>query len=213
MKKILAILVALIGITALSGCTLKEPTLIQDEADIKHYAFLSAAEMIQTSVTDTSAIMSLPVESLNEDTDEPVDEPVTEEPEAPSEVTDAVLEKYLNLIETYLSNEAVTTEVIASDRVEYEFMVVYRVQDLLGETQSFTVYYNEVVLIEEQADELEDDIEEFDEEDDEEEMQTTSALYANNKGRHHEYDDDFEDDFDDEIETELTDLIVINDVE
>ncbi len=145
MKKLFATLfLALAGTLVLSGCSLSgEKTVIRSEEDVFNYALLSAADLIsQTPNQTTFSIM---------ETETPVEEPVTEEPvtdepvaETPAEETDEVLARYLQLVETYLSNDAITAEATTSDRPEFETMLVYTSKDMLGGTRTFVVYFNQV---------------------------------------------------------------------
>jgi len=199
MKKLFATLfLALAGALVLSGCTLSgDKTVIKSEDDIFNYAVLSAADLIsQTPKQSTFSIM----ETEEPVSEEPVtEEPVTEEPvaEEPATETDEVLARYLQLVETYLSNEAITAQATTSDRPEFETMLVYTSKDMLGDTRTFIVYYNEVVF-EEPVTEEPIETNDYDDQD---------------QDRDHDRDEDFEDEYNDEIETELTGLIVIDGVE
>ena len=195
MKKLFATLfLALAGTLVLSGCSLSgEKTVIRSEEDVFNYALLSAADLIsQTPNQSTFSIM---------ETETPVEEPVTEEPvtdepvaETPAEEIDEVLARYLQLVETYLSNDAITAEATTSDRPEFETMLVYTSKDMLGGTRTFVVYFNQVDTEEPVAEEP------VTEEPVAEEPETD------------EPNDDFEE-AENEVEYELTGLIVIDGVE
>lgn len=153
MKKLFATLfLTLTGTLALAGCSLSaDKTVVKTEADIFNYALLSAADLISQTPTQTAfSIM---------ETETPVDEPATEEPvaETPTEETDEVLERYLQLVETYLSNDAIKAEATTSDRPEFETMLVYTSKDMLGDVRTFVVYYNQVDAEEPVAEEPTDD--------------------------------------------------------
>ena len=200
MKKLFATLfLALAGTLVLSGCSLSgEKTVIRSEEDVFNYALLSAADLIsQTPNQTTFSIM---------ETETPVEEPVTEEPvtdepvaETPAEETDEVLARYLQLVETYLSNDAITAEATTSDRPEFETMLVYTSKDMLGGTRTFVVYFNQV------------DTEEPVTEEPVTEEPVTEEPVAEEPVTE-EPNDDFEE-AENEVEYELTGLIVIDGVE
>lgn len=205
MKKLFATLfLALAGTLVLSGCSLSgEKTVIRSEEDVFNYALLSAADLISQTPNQTSfSIM---------ETETPVEEPVTEEPvteepvaETPAEETDEVLARYLQLVETYLSNDAITAEATTSDRPEFETMLVYTSKDMLGGTRTFVVYFNQV-----------DTEEPVTEEPVAEEPVTEEPVTEEPVAEEpvtEEPNDDFEE-AENEVEYELTGLIVIDGVE
>ena len=205
MKKLFATLfLALAGTLVLSGCSLSgEKTVIRSEEDVFNSALLSAADLISQTPNQTSfSIMETetPVE-------EPVtDEPVTEEPvaETPAEETDEVLARYLQLVETYLSNDIITAEATTSDRPEFETMLVYTSKDMLGGTRTFVVYFNQVDTEEPVTEEP------VAEEPVTEEPVTEEPVAEEPETE--EPNDDFEE-AENEVEYELTGLIVIDGVE
>ena len=215
MKKLFATLfLALAGTLVLSGCSLSgEKTVIRSEEDVFNYALLSAADLIsQTPNQATFSIM---------ETETPVEEPVTEEPvtdepvaETPAEETDEVLARYLQLVETYLSNDAITAEATTSDRPEFETMLVYTSKDMLGGTRTFVVYFNQVDTEEPVAEEpvTEEPVTEepVTEEPVAEEPVTEEPVAEEPETE--EPNDDFEE-AENEVEYELTGLIVIDGVE
>jgi len=215
MKKLFATLfLALAGTLVLSGCSLSgEKTVIRSEEDVFNYALLSAADLISQTPNQTSfSIM---------ETETPVEEPVTEEPvteepvaETPTEETDEVLARYLQLVETYLSNDAITAEATTSDRPEFETMLVYTSKDMLGGTRTFVVYFNQVDTEEPVAEEpvTEEPVTEepVTEEPVAEEPVTEEPVAEEPETE--EPNDDFEE-AENEVEYELTGLIVIDGVE
>lgn len=77
-----------------------------------------------------------------------------------NEVGEEEIEKinyYVNLFESLLSDEGVLSSNISnSDIEEFDYMMTISTKSLLGETQSYVLYYNEVII--DVEDEIEEDI-------------------------------------------------------
>lgn len=77
-----------------------------------------------------------------------------------NEVGEEEIEKinyYVNLFESLLSDEGVLSSNISnSDIEEFDYMMIISTKSLLGETQSYVLYYNEVII--DVEDEIEEDI-------------------------------------------------------
>lgn len=203
MRKIVISFTLLLALIGLAGCNeASAQSVLKTEKDILNYSMVSLANLVDLNANTTTEIVSY--SETNPDMI-PDDVPTETEVEA-----DLVLEKYLSLIETYLSNGTLDVQMTVSDREAYAQMITYSTKDMLGETRTYVIYYNELILVEP-----------IEETNDETEPETTpdtdtttneSEIYEP-KARRHEYDDDFEDEFDSEVVTELTGLIVINDKE
>jgi hypothetical protein len=142
MKKFFLSLFTLAFAVALIGCGTTGSTVIEFESDADLYSFQAVTASTLLSQTFPSAL-SLPLS--NETTEAPVVEPEID-----------VLDKYLSMMETYLgSSGALTVNPVASDRPEYQVMIVFTTKTLAGETIVYTLYWNET-LIEAEEPEAED---------------------------------------------------------
>lgn len=169
MKKILGITLFIFGLLFLGACTeggTLSLSLASDE-DVFSYQALATSSLLQNQTSDTlvekESGFTLLSGTQTLDTEEDTEEPVE------------VVEPYLELIEKFMSGEqGFNVTIQASDNVDYEFMIVFETSDLLGEAQTYTLYYNQVL-----ENELEDETDEADEEDDEQEYMITGILIYN----------------------------------
>ena len=191
MKKILGVTLFILGLLFLGACT-EGSTLnfnLSSDEDVFTYQALATSSLLQSQTSETLVenesgfILLSGSDAL--DTEEETEEPVE------------VVEPYLELIEKFMSGEqGFNATVQSSDNVDYEFMIVFETSDLLGEAQTYTLYYNQVLesdledeideADEEETDdpaeeETEDEVEEADEEDDEQEYMITGILVHNDQ--------------------------------
>lgn len=144
MKKLIVSLLVLTFAVALVGCGTTSPTVIEFESDADLY---SIQAVTATTLLSQTFQTSLALPLSNESTDEPVVE---------AEID--VLDKYLAMMETYLGDTgALTVEPVASDRPEYQIMIMFTTKTLAGETIVYTLYWNET-LIDSEEPEAEDPI-------------------------------------------------------
>ncbi|AUD64790.1 hypothetical protein BK011_03515 [Tenericutes bacterium MZ-XQ] len=161
MKKMLGITLFIFGLLFLGACT-QGSTLslsLSSDEDVFSYQALATSSLLQSQTGDTlvekESGFSLLSGSQTLDTVEEVVEPVE------------VVEPYLELIEKFMSgDQGFNATVQTSDNVDYEFMIVFQTSDLLGEAQTYTLYYNQVLEsdLEDETDET-DEVEEEDEAD------------------------------------------------
>jgi len=183
MKKILGITLFIFGLLFLGACT-GQGTLslsLTSDEDVFSYQALATSSLLQSQTNDTlienNTGFSLVSGTQTLDGHEDVEEPVE------------VVEPYLELIEKFMSGEqGFNATVQASDNVDYEFMIVFNTTDLLGEAQTYTLYYNQVLEndLEDESDdaveeETEDENDDADEEDDEQEYMITGILVHGNQ--------------------------------
>lgn len=208
----LAVLFALITLVGLAGCGLASPEPLS-ESDVYSLSIISAGDLLaQSQVTQQSSSMMLETDA---ETDPVTEEPVTE--------ADPVLEKYLLMVETFLNSSAPLNVVTqASDRVGYDFMSIYESKDILGETVSYTIYFNEIVI----TDDIPEETETEDPVDTEDPVETEDPIETDSEDttepiesrtrqgeRNHDHDDLFDDEAEDEIATELEGLLIVNGIE
>lgn len=133
MKKIfLGLTLSLVAL--LTACTQTTSALLSlsSNEDIISLQALAAANLLDVS----SSTMSLTSTDINED---PVDEPL--EP-----IVVDTIEPYIELVEQLLgSNNGLNVIVDVSDDPLYENMMTFETSSLIGETQSYTIYYNMTV--------------------------------------------------------------------
>jgi hypothetical protein len=140
MKKILGITLFIFGLLFLGACT-EQGTLslsLSSDEDVFSYQALATSSLLQNRNGDTLVEKESGFTLLNGsqplETEDEVQEPVE------------VVEPYLELIEKFMSGEqGFNATVQASDNVDYEFMIVFSTTDLLGEAQTYTLYYNQVL--------------------------------------------------------------------
>lgn len=218
MKRIsLAVLFTFISLIALAGCGLSNGVTPLTENEVYSLSIISAGDLLaQSQATSTSGTMSVETDT---ETD-PITDPVTEEPVTHA---DPVLEKYLLMVETFLNSSAPLNVVTAaSDRVGYDFMSTYETKNILGEIVSYTIYFNEIEIVDEV--ETEDPTETEDETETEDPVETEDPIETEEETnpvgrrdrrgeRNHDHDDLFDDEDDDQIETELEGLLIVNGVE
>jgi hypothetical protein len=140
MKKILGITLFIFGLLFLGACT-EQGTLslsLSSDEDVFSYQALATSSLLQSQTNDTLVENNTGFNLLSGtqtlDGHEDVEEPVE------------VVEPYLELIEKFMSGkQGFNATVQASDNVDYEFMIVFNTTDLLGEAQTYTLYYNQVL--------------------------------------------------------------------
>lgn len=164
MKKIMVSLMAIFALITLAACSNfgTSSEIFASNQDI--YAF--------SAITSTSLLVQGP-------TSEPVAYKLADVDETLIEQEVEDITKYLNMMEQFLGDNGgfdITNQ--TSDRIEYAYMIVFTSVDLLGETVSHTLYYNETIATDEDnIDDLaettieEDESEEDDDEVDEDEFE------------------------------------------
>ena len=132
MKKLLVLLLGVaLSLTFLS-CTGEENSeLLQSDEEVLAVQAISSSMLLSYNQTQT-VLMA----------DEVDGEGLTEE-----EVND--IDDYVEMVETMLGNDQLQVETRASDNEEYDYMMVYQTTNLSGESLTYTLYYNLVVLEEE----------------------------------------------------------------
>ncbi|AUD62736.1 hypothetical protein BK010_03720 [Tenericutes bacterium MO-XQ] len=189
MKKILGITLFIFGLLFLGACT-EQGTLslsLSSDEDVFSYQALATSSLLQNQTGDTlvekESGFTLLSGSQTLETGEDVQEPVE------------VVEPYLELIEKFMSGEqGFNATVQTSDNLDYEFMILFETSDLLGEAQTYALYYNQVLESEfedetddideaEETDEVDEEEteDEADEEDDEQEYMITGILVQGNQ--------------------------------
>jgi hypothetical protein len=137
MKK-LFVGISILAVTALSACTglTNQSLSFETNEDIISFQALAAANLMPEANQTMSTL-----------------EDVTTEPSTPV-VVDQVT-PYVELVEQLLgSNNGLTVTTLASDNPLYETMMTFETTGLLGEQQSYVIYYN-MTLEEEEDDESE----------------------------------------------------------
>jgi len=177
MKKILGVLVlgfTLLMLGACSSLNTAQFSLDSDEEVLSFSAISTSSLLINQMEADAllsndnqNVLLSQSFGYMSEgETTDPLNEedPVDEVDPVETSVENA--EKFLNLIELFASGKsALLVETEVSDDVLYENMLTFSTIDMLGETVTYTLYYNEKILTDDDNDDT-DDIEEQDEADD-----------------------------------------------
>ncbi|MFA5471230.1 MAG: hypothetical protein WC219_04210 [Acholeplasmataceae bacterium] len=177
MKKIFGVLVlgfTLLMLGACSSLNTAQFSLDSDEEVLSFSAISTSSLLINQMEADAllsndnqNVLLSQSFGYMSEgETTDPLNEgdPVDEVDPVETSVENA--EKFLNLIELFASGKsALLVETEVSDDVLYENMLTFSTIDMLGETVTYTLYYNEKILTDDDNDDT-DDVEEQDEADD-----------------------------------------------
>lgn len=160
MKRIALFILGIATVIGLSSCTgLNQGSFnfsLNSESEILAFQALSSVNMIDAQNEQT--LSSSRISKMSDEEETSIDQ----------------IKPYLELFEQLLTQSnglSVTTE--ASDLVEYETKQVFTVTDLLGEQVTYTMYYSEVALTDDEDDEADetddmDEVDEIEDEDDEE---------------------------------------------
>jgi len=156
MKKLTYAILSLALFFFLAGCDqfalpqVTENQTTSQDLLVNEDGFLNANELALQAVSVNSLVipflaqsdMNLLNFSLLADT--------TEDPLVNSTVDD--LDRYLDLLNQLLaSSSGLTVTSVVSDRPEFSFELTFSVVTLLGEAQSYVLYYNEIVPVEDPA--------------------------------------------------------------
>ncbi len=100
------------------------------------------------------------------------DNPSTDEGDTSTEDEEelALVDKYLALYNSFTSENALKIEALASDKAEYAYLNVITIQDILGNTYTYSVYFNEKVEDEEIDEDSDEPTEDEESEDNEGEI-------------------------------------------
>ncbi len=143
MKKFITILLALSLGLVLFGCSQTNEVAIESSEDVFTLQAISSTSLLNygdLSVTEASYVPL--AEVTTEVTTESEDPIITEEVEN--------IDKYVEMMEMFLGDENLTVESGESDKELYQYMTTYTTLNLSGETITYTFYYNEYVLDENQ---------------------------------------------------------------
>lgn len=194
MKKLFVAILALVGIFTLAACNTQGTVneVLASNKDIYAFSAISSTSLLTQDQTAQPMSMQL------------VD---AEETLIEQEVED--INKYLNMMEQFLGdNGGFSIETVESDRVEYANKVVFTSVDLLGNQIVHTLYFNEVILTEEND---VDDLSEYTTEEPEEEDETEVEDEEENEVEDEEEIED-EDEFEDQ-ETKIDGILIMNGTE
>lgn len=134
MKKIVILFLSVFEFAVLTACNFQitNNEVLASNEDIYLFSAVSSTSLLPTNSTPTQVSMKL------SDTDETLVE---------NEVED--INKYLQMMEQFLGeNNGLSTEIVESDRAEYQNKVVFTTVDLLGNQIVYVLYYNEEILTE-----------------------------------------------------------------
>ena len=136
MKKIAAILVALtLGITLL-GCSQTDEVKLESSEELFTLQALSSTSLLSYSDNTTQELAFVPLSEV-EETEDPV---ITEEVDN--------IDYYIEMMELFLGDDNLTVETQESDDEAYSYMTVYNTKNIRGEEVTYTFYYNEFELTE-----------------------------------------------------------------
>lgn len=159
MKKIAFVLVVLSLIAGLSACTgLNQVGLnfsLESDEEIIAFQALSSVQMLDASSTQTVSTLGR-TSKMSDENPTSIDQ----------------IKPYLELFEQLLTqSNGLSVVVEASDLVEYETKQVFQVTDILGETITYTMYYNT-------SDLTDDDFDDNDEDNEQEYMISGILIYG-----------------------------------
>jgi hypothetical protein len=141
-----------VSVAVLTACTslVNQGLSFNTNEDILSFQVLAASALLpQGEQTPVSAPNTFTASQLSTSSEDLVDEPVEEDPILEN------IDPYIELIEQLLgSNQGLSVEVLASDLEGYVSMMTFQTNGLLGESQTYTIYYN-MTLEEEDDDESE----------------------------------------------------------
>jgi hypothetical protein len=148
MKRLIGIaLIALL--TVLTACT------ATNSNETTSASFDSNEEILSFQALAAASLMTGSEEQLLSEANEIRLLSETEEETDEEDFLTATIEPYIKLVEAYLgSNEGLAVIVEAADREGFDSMMRFEVRGLLGETEKHVIYYN-MVLVDEDDDESE----------------------------------------------------------
>lgn len=150
MKKIIFVLMAVLLVAGLSACSSLNQAGVDfsfdSDEEILAFQALSSVQMLEANAVQTVSTASRTSKMSDEETTS-IDQ----------------IEPYLELFEQLLTQSNGLSVVIeASDLVEYETKQVFEMTDMLGQTITYTMYYNTTDLVDEdEADENDDEEQEY----------------------------------------------------
>jgi len=151
MKKFITILLALSLGLVLFGCSQTNDVAIESQEDVFTLQAISSTSLLNyndLNVVEASyaPLSEVTTEATTEATTEITTE--TEEPIITEEVEN--IDKYVEMMEMFLGDENLTVVSGESDNELYQYMTTYTTLNLNRETVTYTFYYNEYVLDENQ---------------------------------------------------------------
>lgn len=178
MRKIVYVLMALSLMIGLAACSsLNESSLdfnLNSDEEVLAFQALSSVQMLGATQTEQSSTMGR-ISKMSNDQMTSIDQ----------------IEPYLELFEQLLTqSNGLSVTIEASDLVEYETKQVFQMTDMLGETITYTMYYNTMVLVEEDEDDADetDEADDIEDEDEQEYMIEGILVYGdvtyNIEGKH-----------------------------
>lgn len=181
MKKIAIVLLSVFGFIGLTACNLgaTEQEILATNEDIYLFSALSSTSLLPSGNQQVALAYQLA------DKEQTIVETKIED-----------INKYLEMMEMFLGqNNGLSTESVESDRPEYQNQIIFTTVDLSGKQIVHTLYYNEVLLTEE------NDVDDLSE-----------KITDKTKNKEDLEDEKDNDEFEDQ-ETKITGLLVMNNVE
>ncbi|MFA7076654.1 MAG: hypothetical protein WC152_08345 [Candidatus Izemoplasmatales bacterium] len=142
MKKFITIVLALAMGVVLLGCSQTNDVAIESDEELFTLQAISSTSLLsynELNIQETAFSPLSEVTTENETIEEPV---ITEEVEN--------IDYYVEMMELFLGDENLTVTSLDSDNELYQFMTTYQVVNLNGEDVTYTFYYNEYIVDENQ---------------------------------------------------------------
>lgn len=134
MKKILAVVFALAIGFALVGCSGDNEEVIQTDEQVLTLEAISSSMLLAYNEESVEEL-AMPAQALNGLADQEIED----------------LDYYVEMVEVFLGNENLQVETTESDLEEYDNLVIYTTKSLNNEEITYTLYYNEFELNEEEG--------------------------------------------------------------
>ncbi len=149
MKKLVTLLLFLaIGLTFV-GCSVDQSVAIETDQELFTLQALSSTSLLNYNDLSVQETAFVPLaEVTTEETTEVTTEVDGEDPIITEEVKD--IDYYVEMMDMFLGDESLTVTVEESDNELYEFKTVYTTLNLSGDTITYTFYYNEYRLADEE---------------------------------------------------------------
>lgn len=147
MKKIVLFFLTISIALGLVACqTTTQAVEFESDTELAAFQAISASTLLSANL-DSLSNVALPLSNVEEEE--------TEDPIVNDEVDQ--IDQYLWMMETYLGDEgalAVTAQ--ASDREGYTSMILFTTKTLAGEEITYTLYFNEIEIVEEEEETTEE---------------------------------------------------------
>ncbi|MEG1646970.1 MAG: hypothetical protein RR374_06355 [Clostridia bacterium] len=148
-KKILVASLAIALVVAFSftliGCFNRKPTVKVPVTKMPANSVLKSSEEVMgfSAVTSVGMMSEMKGVSANAGGELNFADAAAPAPVDPSKPDLEIVNKYMNIFDSLLSDAPIKTEETTSDRTEYTKMVKYTIKDIDGTSKTFTIYYNQ----------------------------------------------------------------------